>query len=169
MIYLILKQFSKVIRTVLKSNKSSPKSVNDVMIYVNYLLSRIEKLEEQVAIYEEEKRLNEELSENIDIKEKTVQKQKDKPEYTNIVVLGGRWTSDNRKKIIQYLPDNEIEFIEADKTLRNFDKIANSDIIFFDTSYHGHSYYYKVKKCRGEFYHINASNLMDFEKIFESE
>ena len=167
-------QNKKLNQTILnKIDKSSNKDLENRLFKQKkenyYLQSRIEKLEEQVAVFEEEKRLNTELSDNITIAEKPVTRQKDKPEFMNIVVLGGRWTSDNRKKIVQYLPDNEIEFIEADKTLRNFDKIANSDLIFFDTSYNGHAYYYKVKKCSGDFYHINASNLLEFEKIYEGE
>ena len=133
----------------------------------NYHLSRIERLEEQIAILEEEKKLNEELAENIVIEEKPEKKVTAKPEYLNIVVMGGRWTSNNRKDVQNYLINNDIEFIEADKTLRSFDKISNADIIFFDTTFNSHSYYYKAKKCNAVFYHINNSNLTEFEKIFE--
>ena len=160
----------KILNRINKSsNKDLEKQNYDLHKEINYLQTRIEKMEEQVSIYEEEKRLNTELSDNITIEEKPVTKQVYKPEYMNIVVAGGRWTSDNRKKVQQYLPDNEIEFIEADKILRNYDKIANCDIIFFDTSYNSHAYYYKLKKCSGDFYHINASNLLEFEKIYEGE
>ena len=62
---------------------------------------------------------------------------------------------------------NEVEFIEADKTLRHWDRIKNADIIFYDTSYNAHSYYYKAKKLGSVFYHVNCSNLLEFEKIFE--
>ena len=162
------KLHEKIFKRIDKSsNKDLVKQNYDLHKEINYLQTRIEKMEEQIAIYEEEKRLNLELADNITIEEKPVTRQKEKPEYMNIVVAGGRWTSDNRKKVCLYLPDNEIEFIEADKILRNYDKIANCDIIFFDTSYNSHAYYYKLKKCSGDFYHINASNLLEFEKIYE--
>ena len=160
----------KILKRIDKSSNKDLENQNYNLKKDNYYLqTRLEKLEEQVAVFEEEKRLNTELSDNITIEEKPVTKQVYKPEYMNIVVAGGRWTSDNRKKVQQYLPDNEIEFIEADKILRNYDKIANCDIIFFDTSYNSHAYYYKLKKCSGDFYHINASNLLEFEKIYEGE
>jgi len=160
----------KILKRINRSSfKDLEKEIFNLKKENNYLLTRIEKLEEQVAIFEEEKRLNTELAENITIEEKSITKQKDKPEYMNIVVTGGKWTSDNRERVRQYLPDNEIEFIEADKILRNFDRINNSDIIFFDISFNSHSYYYKLKKCRGDFYHISASNLLEFEKIYEGE
>ena len=160
-------------RVLKKIDKSSQKDLENKVHQLqkdnNYHLSRIEKMEEQIAILEEEKKLNAELEDNIIIEEKPEKKKTAKPEYQDIVILGGRWTSNNRKEVINFLPDNDIEFIEADKTLRNYDKIANSDIIFFDTSYNSHAYYYKVKKCNAEFYHINNSNLLEFEKIFGEE
>ena len=166
-----IKKLNNIVLT--RNDKSSNKDLENQNYNLKkdnyYLQTRLEKLEEQVAVFEEEKRLNTELSDNITIEEKPVTKQVNKPEYMNIVVAGGRWTSDNREKVCLYLPDNEIEFIEADKILRNYDKIANCDIIFFDTSYNSHAYYYKLKKCSGDFYHINASNLLEFEKIYENE
>ena len=164
------KLLDKILKKIDKSSNKDLENQNYNLKKDNYYLqTRLEKLEEQVAVFEEEKRLNTELSDNITIEEKPVTKQVNKPEYMNIVVAGGRWTSDNREKVCLYLPDNEIEFIEADKILRNYDKIANCDIIFFDTSYNSHAYYYKLKKCSGDFYHINASNLLEFEKIYEGE
>ena len=160
----------KVLKKIDKSSqKDLENKVHQLQKDNNYHLSRIEKMEEQIAILEEEKKLNAELEDNIIIEEKPEKKKTAKPEYQDIVILGGRWTSNNRKEVINFLPDNDIEFIEADKTLRNYDKIANSDIIFFDTSYNSHAYYYKVKKCNAEFYHINNSNLLEFEKIFGEE
>jgi hypothetical protein len=157
----VLKKIDKSSQTDLESKVHLLQKDN------NYHLSRIEKLEEQVAILEEEKKLNEKLADNISIEELPKKKTAEKPEYQNIVVMGGRWTSNNRKEVLEYLPTNDIDFIDADKTLRYFDKIANSDIIFYDTSYNGHDYYYKAKKCSAAFYHINRSNALEFKKIFE--
>jgi len=151
------------------NNKELEKQLYKMQKDNNYHLSRIEKMEEQIAILEEEKKLNENLQENIQVEEKPEKTKPKLPEYQNIVVMGGRWTSNNRKEVIEYLATNEVEFIEADKTLRHFDRIANADIIFYDTTYNGHDYYYKAKKLGSTFYHINHSNLWEFKKIFEGE
>jgi len=158
----------RVLKKIDKStNKDLENKVHNLQKENNYHLTRIEKLEEQIAILEEEKILNKELAENIIIEEKQENKAVELPEFQNIVVLGGRWSSNNRKDVINFLPNNEIEFIDADKTLRHFDRIANADIILFDTSYNGHSYYYRAKKCHNDFYHINVSNLHEVKKVFE--
>ncbi|MBC8383903.1 MAG: hypothetical protein H8E57_00120 [Candidatus Cloacimonetes bacterium] len=160
-------------RVLKKINKSSQKDlekkVHDLQKENNYNLSHIEKMEEQIAVLEEEKKLNAELEDNIVIEEKEEKKKTAKPEYMDIVVLGGRWTSNNRKEVLEFLPSNNIEFIDADKTMRNFDRISNADLIFFDTSFNSHSYYHKAKKMGSTFFHINHSNLLEFEKIFEEE
>ena len=160
----------RVIKKIEKGNNIElEKQLHNLQKENNYNLSRIEKLEEQTAILEEEKKLNENLQENIQVEEKPEKTKSKLPEYQNIVVMGGRWTSNNRKVVIEYLATNEVEFIEADKTLRHFDRIANADIIFYDTTYNGHDYYYKAKKLGSVFYHINNSNLLEFEKIFEGK
>ncbi|MBC8384031.1 MAG: hypothetical protein H8E57_00770 [Candidatus Cloacimonetes bacterium] len=159
----------KVLKKIDKSSNTELENrVHNLQKENNYHLSRIEKMEEQIAILEEEKKLNKELAENIIIEEEKEKKAIELPEYQNIVIMGGRWTSNNRKDVVNYLPDNDIEFIDADKTLRHFDRIANADIIFFDTSYNSHSYYYRAKKCHNDFYHINNSNLHEIKKIFEN-
>ena len=159
---------AKVLKKIDKSsNKELENKVHSLQKDSNYFQSRIEKLEEQIAVLEEEKLLNKELAENIIIEEEKEKKAIELPEYQNIVIMGGRWTSNNRKDVVNYLPDNDIEFIDADKTLRHFDRIANADIIFFDTSYNSHSYYYRAKKCHNDFYHINGSNLHEVKKVFE--
>jgi hypothetical protein len=159
---------SQVLKKIDKSSHTELEGkVHQLQKQNNYNLSRIEKLEEQIAVFEEEKKLNKELTENIQLEEIPKPAKPNLPEYRNIVVMGGRWTSNNRKDVKKYLATNDIEFIEADKTLRNFDKIANADTIFYDTTYNSHSYYYKAKKCHAEFYHINKSNLLEFKKIFE--
>ena len=159
---------AKVLKKIDKSsNKELENKVHSLQKDSNYFQSRIEKLEEQIAVLEEEKLLNKELAENIIIEEEKEKKAIELPEYQNIVIMGGRWTSNNRKDVVNYLPDNDIEFIDADKTLRHFDRIANADIIFFDTSYNSHSYYYRAKKCHNDFYHINNSNLNEIKKVFE--
>jgi hypothetical protein len=170
---------TQVLKKIDKSNNIElEKSVHNLQKENNYNLSRIEKMEEQIAVFEEEKKLNLDLQENVEVKELP---KKDKlafseteppiiaelPEYQNIVIMGGRWTSNNRKEVMNYLANNDIEFIEADKTLRHFDKITNADVIFFDTSYNSHNYYYRAKKCNNEFYHINTSSLIDIKKIYE--
>ena len=126
-------------------------------------------MEEQIAIFEEEKKLNAELTDNIIIKEKPEKKVIARPEYQDIIVMGGRWTSNNHRDVREYLLNNNIEFIEADKTLRHFDKISNADIIFFDTTYNSHSYYSKAKRCDAVFYHINnqyrSAHILQSEEI----
>ena len=160
----------RVIKKIEKGNNIElEKQLHKLQKENNYNLSRLEKLEEQLAIFEEEKKLNENLQDNLQIDEKPKTTEPDLPEYQNIVIMGGRWNSKNRKEVIEYLTTNEVEFIDADKSLRYFDKITNADIIFFDTSYNGHDYYYKAKKLGSEFYHINHSNLLEFKKIFEKE
>ena len=161
---------NRVIKKIEKGNNIElEKHLHNLQKENNYNLSRIEKMEEQIAIFEEEKKLNENLQDNIEVDEKPKTTQSELPEYQNIIVMGGRWNSKNRKEVIEYLATNEVEFIDADKSLRYFDKITNADIIFFDTSYNGHDYYYKAKKLGSEFYHINHSNLLEFKKIFEKE
>ena len=150
------------------SNRDLENRVHNLQKENNYNLSRIEKMEEQIALLEEEKKLNKNLVDDIVIDEKPPTKGLELPEYQNIVVMGGRWNSTNRKEVCDYLATNEVDFIEADKTLRHFDRIAHADIIFYDTTYNGHDYYYKAKKCNAVFYHINHSNLLEFKKIFEN-
>ncbi|MBC8384612.1 MAG: hypothetical protein H8E57_03725, partial [Candidatus Cloacimonetes bacterium] len=160
----------RVIKKIEKGNNIElEKQLHKLQKENNYNLSRLEKLEEQLAIFEEEKKLNENLQDNLQIDEKPKTTEPDLPEYQNIVIMGGRWNSKNRKEVIEYLTTNEVEFIEADKTLRHFDKIANADIIFYDTCYNSHNYYYRAKKCNAVFYHINNSNLLEFKKIFGEE
>ena len=170
---------TQVLKKIDKSNNQELENrVHNLEKDKYYLQSRIEKMEEQIAVFEEEKKLNKALQENVEVKELP---KKDKlafseteppiiaelPEYQNIVIMGGRWTSNHRKEVTEYLANNEVEFIEADKTLRYFDRIKNADIIFYDTSYNAHSYYYKAKKLGAVFYHVNTSNLSELKKIYE--
>lgn len=133
-----------------------------------YLKTRIDKLEEQIALLEEEKKINTTIEENIVIeKEKIIEFQKEIPEFSNIIILGGRWNSKLKEEIEKYFENNEVEFIEAEKTIRNFDRISNADIVIFDTSYNSHAYYMKIKPFVKKLYHISKSNLSNIENIFE--
>ena len=159
---------TQVLKKIDKSNNIElERSVHNLQKENNYNLSRIEKMEEQIAVFEEEKKLNKELQENVEIKEEDKKEVAELPEYQNIVIMGGRWTSNHRKEVTEYLANNEVEFIDADKTLRHWDRIKNADMIFYDTSYNAHSYYYKAKKLAGEFYHLSSSNVNEMKKIFE--
>ena len=60
-----------------------------------------------------------------------------------------------------------IEFIHATAVFRNSDKLKNSDIIIFDTSYNSHSAYYKLKSHGLKIYRISTSNLDKIKKFSE--
>ena len=71
------------------------------------------------------------------------------------------------KKAQKYAEETEfdIEFINAKEVFRNSDKLKNSDIIIFDTSYNSHSAYYKLKSYGLKIYRISTSNLEKIKKL----
>ena len=79
----------------------------------------------------------------------------------NVKVVGGRWSQKVIEKAEKYAKEKgfKIEFIHATAVFRNSDKLKNSDIVIFDTSYNSHSAYYKLKSCGLKIYRISTSNL----------
>lgn len=81
-------------------------------------------------------------------------------------MLGGKWNSKNRGEVESYIDSENatIEFIEANKIFRNSEKIANKDIVVFDTSFNSHAAYYKVKSITDNLLYINKSNIEEIKK-----
>jgi hypothetical protein len=121
---------------------------------------KIEELEEKIKILQEEEKINETIDENIGIIDtETAQDESvfdSIVRYRNVVIVGGRWNSIKRKSLTEKYPLINFEFIKAEETLRKIDKIKNSDLVLFDTSYNAHAYYYKVKRVANELMHINS-------------
>lgn len=150
-----------------KDETDDKKTIEKLMAENYYLKTRIEKLEKDKAALEEEKKINEEIHENLTIEEKVIEFKNDLPEYCNIIVIGGKWNSKSKEEVDAYLSNNTIEFIEADKTIRKSDKIENADIVIFDTSLNAHKYYYRVRDISKKMYLINKSNVSEVKEIFE--
>lgn len=160
-----IKELEKIEKTVvITNNESELKSLSKENYY---LKTRIEELEKHIAELEEEKTINQEIAENIKIEDKIIELKREIPEYKNIIVLGGNWNSKSKSEVEELLINNSIEFIEADRTIRSFDKIRNADIVIFDTSKNAHKYYYKVKNIECKLLFISKSNLEEVKKIFE--
>jgi len=124
----------------------------------------IEKLKNKIENMEQDEKM--EVTENINIKELPEEQTlnfKDK----NIKVVGGKWSLQSMKKAQKYAEATEfdIEFINATEVFRNSDKLKNSDIIIFDTSYNSHSAYYKLKSYGLKIYRISTSNLEKIKKL----
>ena len=133
---------------------------------INYLYGQIESLKEQIKNIEQDE--NNTIEENIKIEEieKQIEKEKTDLQNKNIIVLGGKWNSKNRGKVESYIDSKNatVEFIEANKIFRNSEKIANKDIVIFDTSYNSHSAFYKVKSIARNIIYINKSNIDEIKK-----
>ena len=121
----------------------------------------IEKLNLQIKYLEQE-------IENINIKELSEEKKIDLTNQ-NVKVIGGRWSQKVIEKAEKYAEEKgfRIEFIHATAVFRNSDKLKNSDIIIFDTSYNSHSAYYKLKSHGLKIYRISTSNLDKIKKFSE--
>ena len=133
---------------------------------INYLYVQIESLKEQIKNIEQDE--NNTIEENITIEEieKQIEKEKTDLQNKNIIVLGGKWNSKNRGEVESYIDSQNatVEFIEANKIFRNSEKIANKDIVVFDTSYNSHSAFYKVKSIARNIIYINKSNIDEIKK-----
>lgn len=124
----------------------------------------IENLKNKIENMEQDEKM--EVTENINIKELPEEQTlnfKDK----NIKVVGGKWSLQSMEKAQKYAEETEfdIEFINAKEVFRNSDKLKNSDIIIFDTSYNSHSAYYKLKSYGLKIYRISTSNLEKIKKL----
>lgn len=133
---------------------------------INYLYGQIESLQEQIKNIEQDE--NNTIEENIKIEETEQQEEKEKTvlQNKNIVILGGKWNSKNRGEVESYIDSENatVEFVEANKIFRNSEKIANKDIIVFDTSYNSHAAFYKVKSITDNLLYINKSNIEEIKK-----
>ena len=126
----------------------------------------IKHLEQEIENMEQDENL--EVVENINIKELSEEKKIDLTNQ-NVKVIGGRWSQKVIEKAEKYAEEKgfRIEFIHATAVFRNSDKLKNSDIIIFDTSYNSHSAYYKLKSHGLKIYRISTSNLDKIKKFSE--
>ena len=118
----------------------------------------IEKQKKEIENMEQDE--NVKVVENVNIKELPEGKAVDLTNQ-NVKVVGGRWSQKVIEKAEKYAKEKgfKIEFIHATSVFRNSDKLKNSDIIIFDTSYNSHSAYYKLKSYGLKIYRISTSNL----------
>lgn len=146
-------------------SKEQDKLIKESQKEINYLYGQIESLQEQIKNIEQDE--NNTIEENIKIEE-IVEEEKEKTNLKNknIIVLGGKWNSKNRGEVESYIDSENatIEFIEANKIFRNSEKIANKDIVIFDTSFNSHAAFYKVKSIARNIIYINKSNIDEIKK-----
>ena len=119
---------------------------------------QIKELQKEIENMEQDE--NVKVVENVNIKELPEGKAVDLTNQ-NVKVVGGRWSQKVIEKAEKYAKEKgfKIEFIHATSVFRNSDKLKNSDIIIFDTSYNSHSAYYKLKSYGLKIYRISTSNL----------
>lgn len=147
-------------------SEEKDKLIKESQKEINYLYGQIESLQEQIKNIEQDE--NNTIEENIKIEEieKQIEKEKTDLQNKNIIVLGGKWNSKNRGEVESYIDAENatVEFIEANKIFRNSEKIANKDIVVFDTSFNSHAAYYKVKSITENLMYINKSNIEEIKK-----
>ena len=147
-------------------NGEKDKLIKESQKEINYLYGQIESLKEEIKNIEQDE--NNTIEENIKIEEIEHQEEKEKTNLKNknIIVLGGKWNSKNRGEAESYIDSKNatVEFVEANKIFRNSEKIANKDIVIFDTSYNSHSAFYKVKSIARNIIYINKSNIDEIKK-----
>ena len=139
-------------------NKEAEKTIEKQKKEIEKLNIRIKSLEKEIENMEQDE--NVEVVENLNIKELSEEKTIDLTNQ-NVKVVGGRWSQKVIEKAEKYAKEKgfKIEFIHATAVFRNSDKLKNSDIVIFDTSYNSHSAYYKLKSCGLKIYRISTSNL----------
>ncbi|MEM4067779.1 MAG: hypothetical protein QXV17_13060 [Candidatus Micrarchaeaceae archaeon] len=161
-----LSEMEKVTQALKNENSiDKDKQIVELTKQNNFLLSRIENLENDISILQEDKKINETIQENIDIKEQIAEIPSQLPEYQDIVVLGGQWNSKEKEELQKVLQLCNIEFIDAEKTLVKIDRIANADIVIFDTSKNAHAYYFKAKQYAKKLLHVNKSKTEEVTKL----
>ena len=147
-------------------NKEAEKMIEKQKKEIEKLSLRIKHLEQEIENMEQDESV--EVVENINIKELSEEK---KIDFTNrnVKVIGGKWSQKVIEKAEKYAEEKgfRIEFIHATAVFRNSDKLKNSDIIIFDTSYNSHSAYYKLKSHGLKIYRISTSNLDKIKKFSE--
>ena len=139
-------------------NKEAEKTIEKQKKEIEKLNIRIKSLEKEIENMEQDENI--EVVENVNIKELSEEKPIDLTNQ-NVKVVGGRWSQKVIEKAEKYAKEKgfKIEFIHATAVFRNSDKLKNSDIVIFDTSYNSHSAYYKLKSCGLKIYRISTSNL----------
>ena len=139
-------------------NKEAEKTIKKQKKEIEKLSIRIKSLEKEIENMEQDENI--EVVENVNIKELSEEKTIDLTNQ-NVKVVGGRWSQKVIEKAEKYAKGKgfKIEFIHATAVFRNSDKLKNSDIVIFDTSYNSHSAYYKLKSCGLKIYRISTSNL----------
>ena len=139
-------------------NKEAEKTIEKQKKEIEKLNIRIKSLEKEIENMEQDENI--EVVENVNIKELSEEKTIDLTNQ-NVKVVGGRWSQKVIEKAEKYAKEKgfKIEFIHATSVFRNSDKLKNSDIVIFDTSYNSHSAYYKLKSCGLKIYRISTSNL----------
>ena len=147
-------------------NKEAEKIIEKQKKEIEKLNLQIKYLEQEIENMEQDENL--EVVENINIKELSEEKKIDLTNQ-NVKVIGGRWSQKVIEKAEKYAEEKgfRIEFIHATAVFRNSDKLKNSDIIIFDTSYNSHSAYYKLKSHGLKIYRISTSNLDKIKKFSE--
>lgn len=147
-------------------SREKDKLIKESQKEINYLYGQIENLQEQIKNIEQDEKL--EIEENIKIEEIEQQEEKEKREIKNknVVILGGKWNSKNRGEVESYIDSENatVEFIGANKIFRNSEKIANKDIVIFDTTYNSHAAFYKIKSIARNIIYINKSNIDEIIK-----
>ena len=139
-------------------NKEAEKTIEKQKKEIEKLSIQIKSLEKEIENMEQDENI--EIVENVNIKELSEEKTIDLTNQ-NVKVVGGRWSQKVIEKAEKYAKEKgfKIEFIHATAVFRNSDKLKNSDIVIFDTSYNSHSAYYKLKSCGLKIYRISTSNL----------
>ena len=139
-------------------NKEAEKTIGKQKKEIEKLNIRIKSLEKEIENMEQDENI--EVVENVNIKELSEEKTIDLTNQ-NVKVVGGRWSQKVIEKAEKYAKEKgfKIEFIHATAVFRNSDKLKNSDVVIFDTSYNSHSAYYKLKSCGLKIYRISTSNL----------
>ena len=147
-------------------NKEAEKTIEKQKKEIEKLNLQIKHLEQEIENMEQDESI--EVVENINIKELSEEKKIDLTNQ-NVKVIGGRWSQKVIEKAEKYAEEKgfRIEFIHATEVFRNSDKLKNSDIIIFDTSYNSHSAYYKLKSHGLKIYRISTSNLDKIKKFSE--
>ena len=139
-------------------NKEAEKTIEKQKKEIEKLNIRIKSLEKEIENMEQDENI--EVVQNVNIKELSEEKTIDLTNQ-NVKVVGGRWSQKVIEKAEKYAKEKgfKIEFIHATAVFRNSDKLKNSDIVIFDTSYNSHSAYYKLKSYGVKIYRISTSNL----------
>ena len=155
-----LEEESKKLKEDLRKyrNKEAEKTIEKQKKEIEKLNIQIKELQKEIENMEQDE--NVEVVENLNIKELSEGKAIDLTNQ-NVKVVGGRWSQKVIEKAEKYAKEKgfKIEFIHAAAVFRNSDKLKNSDIIIFDTSYNSHSAYYKLKSYGLKIYRISTSNL----------